>query len=216
MSATQEATPRQRRNIEAQADQAAKSNGQDTATINVIEINDVEVSVPVKFHTGHVLTENQAKVIQAAYERQFTNNQNALAKSRADGKNTTPQPDANMLALMFVDYEPSVGGTPRQSTMEKLRNDAAWRFWVAMVTEHNDNVASGKEPVIVKAGAKPVQLPSGKGAVEKREAMSAALLALPQYAAGIQVQLDAIIAERGTKAPAPAADTVVASGADLL
>ena len=100
--------------------------------------------------------------------------------------------------------------------MEKLRQDAAWRMWVAMVTEHNDSVAKGGPAIIVKAGAKPVQLPSGKGAVEKREAMSAALLALPAYAPKIQAQLDAILAERGTKKAEAPADTIVASGEDLL
>ena len=57
----------------------------------------------------------------------------------------------------------------------------------------------------------PVTLPSGKGAAEKREAMSAQLLTLPQYADRIQAQLDAIMAERGTAKP-KADDTVVASG----
>jgi len=230
MSATQEtARPRQRQN-EAQSAEH-KGNGQATGLGNVtIEIAGLEVTLPVKFAPGHVLTENQAKVLDAAYQRQFTNNQNAMAKSRAtalenaktDAEKATAQAKidamttAGAIAALYADYEPSVGGTPRQSTMEKLRSDAAWRFWVGLVTQHNEHVAAGKTPVIIKAGAKPVQLPSGKGAVEKREAMSAALLALPQYAAGIQAQLDAILAERGTKAPAPAADTVVASGADLL
>ena len=49
-----------------------------------IEIAGLQVTLPVKFGTGHVLTETQAKVLDAAYQRQFTNNQNALAKSRAD------------------------------------------------------------------------------------------------------------------------------------
>ena len=228
MSATQEtARPRQPRNEGAAQSAEHKGNGQTTAPVGSvqIEIAGLEVTLPVKFAIGHVLTENQAKVLDAAYQRQFTNNQNASAKSRAEAfakattdaeRNAKTPLTAAEIAALYSDYEPSVGGTPRQSTMEKLRSDAAWRAWVAMVTEHNDSVAKGGSPVIAKAGNKPVQLPSGKGAVEKREAMSAMLLTLPAYAARIQVQLDAILAERGTKKPEVAADTVVASGSDLL
>lgn len=190
-----------------------------------VEIAGLEVSLPVKFAAGMTLTENQAKVLDAAYQRQFTNNQNAMAKGRAEAlaKATTDAEKAAkapltaaQIAALYTDYEPSVGGTPRQSTMERLRSDAAWRAWVAMVTEHNTAVAAGEAPVIVKAGAKPVELPSGKGAPEKRDAMAAALLARPEYAERIQVQLDAILAERGTKKPTAAADTMAVSGADLL
>lgn len=220
-----------------------------------IEIAGLDITLPVKFGPGHVLTENQAKVLDAAYQRQFTNNQNASAKSRAEAMEKAKTAEekaakapltAAQIAELYADYEPSVGGTPRQSTMEKLRQDAAWRFWVAMVTDHNDRITAfvadnpeakmpkgadheawaDYEPVIVKAGRNPVQLPTGKGAPEKRDAMAAAILALAngtadkpanaEYAAGVQTQLDAILAERGTKAPTAGADTVVASGADLL
>lgn len=198
--------------------------------INTIEINDTEVSVPVMFGPGHVLTENQAKVIQAAYERQFTNNQNALAKSRSEGKNTTPQPDAAKLAEMFQTYEPSVGGTPRQSTMDKLRNEAAWRMWTALVAAHNDNVVKNGtspdyKPVIARAKNGVVNttfraVKAADGTVEttaqqQKDTFTAALLAAPHYAEAIQTVLDAIMAERGTK-PAASTDTVVASGMDLI
>lgn len=205
-----------------------------TGTVT-IEIAGMDVTVPVKFAAGMVLTENQAKVLDAAYQRQFTNNQNAMAKSRVTALENaktdaekaacqakiTSMTNAAAISALYADYEPTVGGAPRQSTMEKLRHEAAWRMWVALVGRHNDNVAKhgtkeNYKPIIVKAGNKPVQLPTGKGAPEKREAMSAALLGLPAYADAIQAQLDAILAERGTKAPAPAADAVVASGEDLF
>ena len=202
-----------------------KGNGAAATSLgNVsIEIAGLEVTIPIKFAPGHPLTENEAKVLDAAYQRQFTNNQNASAKSRAeaftkaktDEERAAKAPlTAMQIAELYADYEPSVGGTPRQSTMERLRQDAAWRAWVAMVTEHNESVKTGGEPIIVKAGKVAVQLPSGKGAAEKREAMSAQLLTLPAYAERIQVQLDAIMAERGTKKAE--GETVVVSGSDLF
>lgn len=236
MSASaQENTSRKPRNTPADA--APPANGADTqenttsSLGNVtLEIASMDVTLPVKFAPGHMLTENQAKVLDAAYQRQFTNNQNASAKSRAEAytKATTDAEKAAktpltaaQIADLYNSYEPAVGGTPRQSMMEKLRQDAAWRFWVSFVTDHNENVKNNGTspdyvPVITKAGNKPVQLPTGKGSPEKREAMSAMLLTLPAYAERIQVHLDAIMAERGTRAPAPAADSVVASGADLF
>lgn len=202
------------------------ANGQDTAKpVVTLTIAEQEVTLPVKFAAGMVITENQAKVLDAAYQRQFTNNQNALFASlskklesakTAEEKAAVKFPTAAEIAARYADYEPNVGGTPRQSVMEKLRSDAAWRFWTAHVTEHNDSVAAGGEPIIVKAGKKPVQLPSGKGAAEKREAMSAALLAAPQYAERIHAHLDAILAERGSKRTETAAAEVAASGTDLI
>jgi hypothetical protein len=205
---------------------APQANGEDTSkAVVTLTIAEQEVTLPVKFVAGMTITENQAKVLDAAYQRQFTNNQNALfaalskkleaAKTDAE-KAAVTFPTASVLAERYQDYEPNVGGTPRQSVMEKLRSDAAWRFWSAHVKAHNDAVAAGNEPVIVKAGKKAVQLPSGKGAAEKREAMSAALLAAPQYADRIQEHLDAIMAERGSKRTETATAEVAASGADLI
>jgi hypothetical protein len=91
-----------------------------------IEIAGLQVTLPVKFAPGHVLTENQAKVLDAAYQRQFTNNQNASAKGReealkkatTDAERSAKAPlSAADIAKLYADYEPSVGGTTRQSTM---------------------------------------------------------------------------------------------------
>jgi hypothetical protein len=185
----------------------------------------MEITLPVKFSPGHVLTENQAKVLDAAYQRQFTNNQNAMAKSRAEAleKATTDAEreakaplTASAIAALYAAYEPSVGGATRQSTMEKIRSEAAWRFWTAHVSEHNKAVLAGSAPVIVKAGKSVVALPSGKGAPEKRDALIAALLKLPAYADRIQVQVDAIVAERGNKKEEPKADALTLSADDLI
>ena len=61
----------------------AAPSAQSAATVT-IEIAGNDVTLPVKFAPGHVLTDAQAKVLDAAYQRQFTNNQNAMAKSRAE------------------------------------------------------------------------------------------------------------------------------------
>lgn len=215
------------------ASQEPKANGADTVAAapavlgNVtIEIAGNEITLPVKFGPGHILTENQAKVLDAAYQRQFTNNQNALAKSRAEKLTDAKTDDekgkyqpltATALAALYADYEPSVGGTPRQSMMEKIRMDAAWRFWTGNVKAHNDSVAAGGPPVIAKAGNKTVDLPTGKGSPEKREALQKALLNLPSYADRIQTHIDAIMAERGTpKAAAKTDDSVSLSADDLM
>lgn len=230
MSASTETVRTSRRSAPPATNRDATETSTIALGVNTIEINDIEVSVPVRFGTGHVLSENEAKVLQAAYERQFTNNQNALAKSRTEGKNATPQPDASALAALFADYAPSVGGTPRQSTMDKLRHEAAWRMWTALVAAHNDNVEkNGKSPdyvpVIARAKNGVVNttfraVKAADGTVEttaqqQKDTFTAALLAAPHYADAIQTVLDAIMAERGTK-PAASTDTVVASGMDLI
>lgn len=197
-----------------------------------IEIAGMDVSLPLKFAAGHVLTENQAKVLDAAYQRQFTNNQNALAKSRAealakattDAERAAKAPlTAQQIAALYADYEPNVGGTPRQSAMERIRSDAAWRFWTSHVKAHNDAVANGGDPVIAKAGKKPVNLPrnwkekQADGTIVERndrDALVEALLAHSAYKDRIQEHVDAIMAERGKDKPA-SAETVVA-GNDLL
>lgn len=196
---------------------------QSSATVT-IEIAGQDVTLPVKFTPGHVLTDSQAKVLDAAYQRQFTNNQNAMAKSRTENLAKATSDDdrakyaplsATALASLYTAYEPSIGGS-RMGSMDKIRADAAWRMWTAMVTAHNTSVMNGNAPVIVKAGTKQVQLPSGKGAAEKREALTTSLLALPAYAERIQVKIDEIMAERGARKETPAAAEAVVSGDDLF
>jgi hypothetical protein len=225
---------------------ASEGNGQDTAEAApqtvTIEIAGLQVTLPVKFRPGHVLSDNQAKVLDAAYQRQFTNNQNASAKSRAEAlaKATTDAERAAKtpltvaeIAALYTDYEPSVGGGPRLGSMEKMRHDATWRAWVALVTEHNDSIKAGGEPVITRAGKAGVKvgfaIPSAKtkeeteeAFKERREAAQAArtsfiekMLGMPQYADRIQTQLDSILAERGKDKAADGA-VVVEAGDSLL
>lgn len=211
----------------------------------VIEIAGLEVTLPIKFSAGHALTENQAKVLDAAYQRQFTNNQNALAKARAtalaEGKTGDKYQalSASAIAALYTDYEPAVGGITRQSAMERIKNEAAWRLWVSMVTEHNDHVRSGGTVgtlALPKAGMRIVPLPTapiklkledgkpdldetGKQKMitvaEQRDNISKALLARADFADRIQTNIDAILAEKGKKPEATSEGTVVGS-ADLI
>ena len=224
-----------------------------TATIEIAEIS---VTIPLKFSPGHVLTENQAKILDAAYQRQFVNNQNANAKARAEklAKATTDAEKAAAAPLtaadyakLYENYEPTVGGAPRMGNVEKMRQDAAWRMWVALVGEHNKAVASGGTAVIAKAVSKadgkpvPVALMRAPTKAEVKAANAGAteealetayktaqeefagakavflgrILSMPEYAERVQIQLDAIMAERGEKKPAAKAEMVVAS-ADVL
>lgn len=249
----QEHSGRQSRKDREAAEAAAKlaaenANGEAAAPQTVtIAIAGLQVTLPVKFLPGHVLSDNQAKVLDSAYQRQFTNNQNANAKSKTDalaalGDKATDADRAKYatltaaeIAALYPDYEPSVGGGPRLGSMEKMRHDATWRMWVALATEHNNAVATGGDPVIVKAGKAAVKIgfvvPSAKTKEETDEAFAVRkeaaqanrtawiekLLSLPAYAERIQVQLDSILAERGKgKDKAEAGAPVVEAGDSLL
>lgn len=218
MSTSTSQAPATRRHQEVET----VSNGQDNAGFVTIEIAGQEIALPVKFSPGHVLTETQAKILDAAYQRQFTNNENAMAKARyakENGNNDGFIPlTATAYAEKYATYEPNVGGA-RMGSMEKIRNDAAWRMWTALVAEHNASVTRQGPPVIARAGnrqvpgLKPIRGTDGKvvagGTVaEQRDRMVARLLTMPEFADRIQLQVDAIIAERKGGVDTAADDTV--------
>jgi hypothetical protein len=235
MSQTQTATTERqasRKQAAPSAVQAATANGHaDNANTVTIEIAELQVTLPVKFQPGHALTDSQAKILDAAYQRQFTNNQNAMAKARAeklakatnDTERSAAQPlSAIELSKLYADYEPNVGGT-RMGSMEKVRNDAAWRMWIALVAEHNANVrengtGEGYTPVIAKAGKaivpglSPVRDAQGKviagGTVaEQRDRLVARILTMPEYTDKVEAQVQSILAERkGSKDEAGATE----------
>lgn len=193
-----------------------------------IEIAGIEVTLPLKFQLGHVLSDSQAKILDAAYQRQYTNNMNANAKARGErlAKATTDAEraanvamTADEIALAYSDYEPNVGSGPRATTMEKIRQDAAWRMWTSLVTAHNASVSAGGHPVIAKAGSKqvpslkPIRDANGKVTVtvgDQRERMVARILTMPEYADAVQENVDAILAERGKEKETVAAGDTVA------
>jgi hypothetical protein len=226
MSATQETTGRQATRKQAAHDVASAngangaSNGQSNSNTVTIEIAELQVTLPLKFNAGMALTENQAKILDAAYQRQFTNNQNAMAKARAEklakasteAERAAAQPlTATQLAELYATYEPNVGGS-RMGSMEKTRNDAAWRMWTALVAEHNANVREngtgpGYVPVIAKAGKAIVpglssirdnngKVVEGGTVAEQRDRLIARILTMPEYADKVQFHVDAILAER--------------------
>jgi hypothetical protein len=199
-----------------------------------IEIAGLNITLPLKFRPGHVLTENQAKILDAAYARQFTNNQNANAEARAkrfakDAKAEDAPLSAAALAALYTDYEPAVGGGVRQSGLETLRHATAWRFWTTLVAEHNKSVSTGGVPVITKAGTKQVTIaPAPRKRQDQTDADAKATREVfdadralfigrllehsvygPRIAALVEAELAAKAAEKAAP-QAPAADTVVA------
>jgi hypothetical protein len=238
----------------AAADNAASGNGQDTApapsgtmTCELKSDKDTVIlafDVPRKWTAGMVNTEHSALIIDTSNLRQFTNNQTANAKARAkrfaeaktdaERAANVPLTAADYVAL-WAEYDgPAIGDMQRLGTMEKLRQDATWSAWVALVTEHNDSIAKGGEPVIAKAGkaAVPVgySIPSAKKKDEsdedfkaRREAAQAnrtafieRMLSMPAYADRIQVQLDRLLAEKGKEKADSGAPKLETEGASLL
>ncbi len=212
-----------------------------TVTLTIAEL---PVTVPVKFAPGHVLTDTQAKILDAAFQRQFINNQAANIKARAErfAKATTdaeraanaPQ-NAEAIAAIYADYEPAVGGATRQSMVEKLRMEAGKRALIAMILEHNKAAETGGAPVILravdadgKARVLPVPRAPAKTKAQSADEHKAAvdafhatmetniqrILSAPEYAERVQVQLDALEAERGAAKSKP--DATVAITADLF
>lgn len=221
----------------AQAEAAQEAADETGAAATVLKIADIDVTVPLKFAPGHVLTDTQARILDAAYQRQFINNQNALAKARTErlAKATTDAErvanaplSADQIAALYETYEPNVGREARGSTLDRLRATAAWRVWTDTVVAHNKSVAAGGAPVIVRAGNAPVRLMTAprkaKGTADDahaqaladfesaKAALIAKLLTTPVYAERIQTVLDSMAAE---KAPAGVATATVA-GADLI
>ena len=215
----------------AQNEAAHEETGAAAAPATVtIEIADQEVTLPVKFVSGHVLTETQARILDAAYQRQFTNNQNAQAKARKEkGK---PALSATELAALYVDYEPSVGAHAGGTGLAKLRDEMAWRFWTSLVAEHNAAVAAGGAPVIVKAGAKQIALASRprktkdveeathaaalKAFDDNRAASIARLHAHSEYGSKIAAMVEAELAARKAESAATAPKEALAADLDLI
>jgi hypothetical protein len=199
--------------------------------------------VPRKWTAGMVNTEHSALIIDTSNLRQFINNQTANAKARAkryaEAKNdveraeNVPLTAADYIAF-WADYSgPAIGDMQRLGSAERMRLEAGWSAWVAMVTEHNKAVDAGKNPVITKAGKAGVKVgytvPSVKAKGEddetfkaRREAAQALrtsfiekFLSLPQYAERVQIQMDRLLAERG-KGKAEAGPVVDTAGETLL
>lgn len=203
----------------------AGAGSQVTAPATVtVTIAGIDIALPVKFGAGHILTDAEAKVIDAAYRRQFANNQNAAfaawekkAKewdaSTASDKGerpTNPCTDAKMLET-YVAYVPNVGAAG-QTSMEKARQEAGLRALHEMIAEHNALIDEGKPGFM---GPTHVALAKGKGAAEARDALVAKVLASTKQAARVQKHLDAVLAEKGSAKDAPEAKVIDAASIDF-
>lgn len=242
MSATT-TTKRNTKSANSGKDQAMSATAVET---RVIPIGDVSVELPNRFASmvGQEITPDLAKIIFAHVSGQFRNNQVANAKARAEryAKAETDAERAANAPLTADDYlaiwngtngnapyMPNVGDTVRQSTMDKLRYEAAKRAWFKLVDDHNKAIAAG-QPGILKSD-KPVALavrPVKTKAVsteqhekavadwqDAQDALYAKILTVPAYQDRVQEQMDTLLAEQGKKKAEATAETADAS-ADLL
>src|SRR6266849_4944923 len=102
------------------------------ATVTVT-IAGIDVALPVKFSTGHILSDAEAKVIDAAYRRQFANNQNAAFASwekkakewdaKPEGERPVNPCTESKMQEVYVSYVPQVGQS-QQTALEKMRIEA--------------------------------------------------------------------------------------------
>ena len=194
-----------------------------TPTMVSIEIAGMEVSLPLKFSPGHTLTDNQARILDAAYQRQFTNNQNALAKAREE-KFKNAKTDAERekaraltqaeLAELYADYEPNVGSGQSRSAVARRRNEAAFLVFLDRVNQHNRLVKGGKEGLFRGQWLHtPFLLPTGKGVAEWRDTMAQNILSKPEYAPAVEKHLERLIAQKKEEETSTAkvkADTITA------
>lgn len=184
-----------------------------------LKLDGHELNLPNKFGPGMTLDDAAAAIINAFYARQFRNNQEANAKARAerlakaktDAERAANAPlTATALSDIWATYAPTVGDTPRADAMEKMANDAAWRYWSGMITAHNKSVDAGTAPVFPERPGVKLAMP----VKEKKDAHIAGLRKSARHADGIQATLDAMIAERTSKKATTKAET--AASDDLI
>jgi hypothetical protein len=175
--------------------------------------------------------------------QQFASNMNANAVNRAArlktaiekqdqaGINANQPYTAEEVLKAWAEYERTPPGGERQSSLERLRHEAAWKAWVLILTEHNKSVRDGTGPVIptdkvgkayalIRKGDidKPGQAKETAEAWAKRkQAYIERLLTVPWMADRIQAQLDLLTAEaEANKAKAAQADAAPASTDELF
>jgi hypothetical protein len=185
-------------------------------------IAEIDVPLPVRFIAGHVLTDAEAKVIDAAYRRQFKNNQDAAftawEKKRDAATAKGEEPPANpcnedALLKAYLAYAPNVG-SDQMSSLEKAKIEACLRAWAEIIDEHNALLASGQPSPL---GSTPRSMPIGKGAPEARDAMVAQIANSVKQAPRVQKHLAIVLAESKAKVKkpsivAPSVDEIKASG----
>jgi len=138
---------------------------------STVRINGRDVSVMALFAAGMPMDANQAAILNADHERQFSNNMTAEAKTRAENyaKATTDAERGKYAPLTDEEYAEKYrtyvhlynARGARAPAEERFRLEACWRAWVVVATEHNNAVrawlALGDEtadfvPVITRAG----------------------------------------------------------------
>jgi hypothetical protein len=198
-----------------------------------ITIASIDVELPNKFGPGHVLTDSEAKALDALYRRQYANNKNAAFaawekkakawdESTASDKGERPVNPCTPDALLsdYVSYAPQVGAST-ETQREKDQKEAVQRAVVEVFAEHNAALAAGKPGIL---GSKPVALPkadrragiTAEQALAARVALGEKLVASGKHTARVQRHLDAIIAEREATKKADAPVTAEVASVDEI
>lgn len=205
--------------------------------IKIATPNDAEgvtVSLPNRFaaFVGQPMSEEHAKIIFTHVAGQFRNNQVANAKARElryakDAKADDAPWNVDQYLTAWEGYLPVVGGAERQSQSEKMRFEAAKRVWIALVSEHNEAIKNGGQPVLkspkhVDLDMRPIKTKAvstadHEKAVEawqdRQEALYGALLKAPHYADRINAMMETLTAEAGKKKADGGGET---ASADLI
>lgn len=214
--------------------QAAKAPAADLG-VTKVTIATLDVDLPNKFGTGHILSDVEAKVLDAAFRRQFANNQNAAfkawedkvkaydaldaaGKAKAGERPANPCTDAHMLEL-YATYVPSVGAAG-QTQAEKNKYNAGLRAVAELFEEHNALLAA-KKPGFLGNAPIGFMKTNTKGGVTAdavqahKDAWVAKILASEKQADRVQRHLDAIIAEQGAKKDTPDVQAVDVASIDI-
>lgn len=180
----------------------------------------IAVDLPRRCAAGMVMDEKQASIIDNHNARQFANNMNAGAKYRAeklpsaetdaDKAKYAPWTAADYLSA-WNDYKGADVGRLRTSSVEKMRQEAAWNAWKEILTEHNAQFPSGFHPLLGDSAKGKKVLPNKK----EKEAVVAKLLKAPRFAEIIGRHFAILEAAADVEKP-KADDAPTANGADLI
>lgn len=179
----------------------------------------IDVALPVRFRVGHTLTETEAKVIDAAYRRQYKNNKDAafaawekkVKDKGADEAGANPC-DAASLLKDYADYAPNVG-REGQTSLEKLRWEAGLLTLRDLIDEHNADITRqiGEKVEAVKGlyfGNTFAKMPVGKGSAEQKDVLVQKVLAASKFTDRVQAHIDALTAEAKASKGTPEASAI--------
>jgi hypothetical protein len=154
----------------------------------------------------------------------------AIEKQEQAGINANQPYTAEEVLRAWAEYERTPPGGERQSSMERMRHEAAWKAWVLLLTEHNKSIRDGQGPVIPTDKVGKAYALIRKGDIDKagqaketaeawakrKQAYVERLLTVPWMVDRIQVQLDLLTAEAEANKAKAVADAAPASTDELF